>query len=201
MEGYGSVEYRVGARAGQRMTVDLKATNGSAYFNLFAPGVLPGEGTAIFIGSEAGSTFQDEVAETGDYTVQVYLMRNAARRHEAAAYALRVAVVGAGGGDAKVPGTDFHATAAVPCSPGGGQPTGPCEAGVTRRSDGSATVLIALPDGRKRAIFFRGNQATGYAEGQAEGGIALSVVRVDDLSLITIGSERYEIPDAFVLGD
>ena len=69
-----------------------------------------------------------------------------------------------------------------PRSPGG-QPTGPCEAGVTRRSDGSATVLIVLPMAESERSF-RGNQATGYAEGRAEGGIA-SVVRVDDLSLIT----------------
>jgi len=36
--------------------------------------------------------------------------------------------------DAKVAGTSYHATGNIPCSMGGGAPTGSCPFGVTRRA-------------------------------------------------------------------
>ena len=64
----------------------------------------------------------------------------------------------------------FDATGNIPCAQSIGQPMAQCEFGVARAGGGYATVVVKKPDGRTRAIFFR------------------------------VGNERYEIPDAVVLG-
>ncbi len=102
-------------------------------------------------------------------------------------------------GDAKVAGTDFHATGEIPCSMGGGQPTRSCPFGVTRRGGGSGTVTVTRPDGRKRVIFFEKGLATGYDKSQADTG-EFRTSRQEDLSIVQIGGERYEIPDAVING-
>jgi hypothetical protein len=101
--------------------------------------------------------------------------------------------------DAKVAGTSYHATANVPCSMGGGAPTGSCPAGVKRQGGGSAMVTVTKPDGRTRTIFFENGRATGYDQSQADSG-KFSASRQGDLNIIKIGSERYEIPDALPFG-
>ncbi|MBW6532631.1 hypothetical protein KZ820_17960 [Sphingomonas sp. RRHST34] len=88
LRGYESVNYTVSARAGQTMTVRLTTANGSNYFNV----TEPGKDEALFNGSVAGNKFGGTLPSTGTYTVQVYLMRNAARRGETAAYTLTIAV-------------------------------------------------------------------------------------------------------------
>ena len=101
--------------------------------------------------------------------------------------------------DAKVPGTGFHATANIPCSMGGGAPTGSCPAGVKRQGGGSGIVTVTKPDGRTRTIFFDSGRATGYDQSQADSG-RFSASKQGDLNIIKIGQERYEIPDAMVFG-
>jgi hypothetical protein len=101
--------------------------------------------------------------------------------------------------DAKVPGTDYHATTNIPCSMGGGAPTGSCPAGVKREGYGSAMVTVTKPDGRTRTIFFANGRATGYDQSQADSG-RFSASRQGDLNIIRIGQERYEIPDALPFG-
>ena len=72
------------------MVVTLDASNASAYFNVMPPG----SDTAIFIGSTSGNRYEGTLPASGDYTVRLYLMRNAARRHETAAYTIDFAVSG-----------------------------------------------------------------------------------------------------------
>jgi hypothetical protein len=103
------------------------------------------------------------------------------------------------GSDAKVAGTDYHATGDIPCSMGGGQPTGSCPFGVKRAGNGSGMVTVTKPDGRTRTIFFENGRATGADVSQADPG-AFSATRESDLNIIRIGQERYEIPDAVVSG-
>ena len=43
INGYESVSYKVGAEAGQRMTVTLSPSNTQTYFNVYAPGQGPGD--------------------------------------------------------------------------------------------------------------------------------------------------------------
>jgi hypothetical protein len=79
-----TAEYRLRAKAGQMLTVDLKPSTASAYFNITAKG----EEYALFNGSIMGNHFLGPLPADGDYIVQVYLMRNAARRNEVANYSL-----------------------------------------------------------------------------------------------------------------
>lgn len=88
IKGYAAVNYVVQANAGQTMTVTVKTSNKSSYFNVTAPGA----DTAMFIGSDAGNRFSQKIASSGAYTVNMYLMRNAARRGETANYTLTIAL-------------------------------------------------------------------------------------------------------------
>ncbi len=84
IKGPRTAQYRVSAKAGQILTVDLKPSNASAYFNITAKGA----DYALFNGSIMGNHFMGPLPVDGEYTVQVYLMRNAARRNEVAYYSL-----------------------------------------------------------------------------------------------------------------
>ena len=102
-------------------------------------------------------------------------------------------------GDTLVAGTPYDATGHIPCSMDGGQPTGSCPFGVTREDGGSGVVTVTKPDGRSRAMFFDKGQAIGYDIREADPG-EFSAERQSDLSIIHIGRERYEIPDAVIFG-
>jgi hypothetical protein len=91
VKGYESVDYRLGAATGQTMEVTLKSSNRFIYFNVLPPG----DETAIFIGSTSGNHFAGTLPTNGDYTVRVYLMRNAARRNETASYSIDFKITGA----------------------------------------------------------------------------------------------------------
>lgn len=73
------------------MVVVLKTDNGSNYLNIFVPGKRPGD-EAMFIGSQQGNHFEGTLPADGEYTVQVYLMRNAARQNEKANYTLEIGI-------------------------------------------------------------------------------------------------------------
>ena len=95
LTGYESIEYLLGARAGQRMVVELIPSNSSTYFNVFAPGDRPGESAAMYIAATNGLRFDGVLPRDGDYRVQVFINRNAARRNESTNYTLNVSIGGA----------------------------------------------------------------------------------------------------------
>ena len=95
---------------------------------------------------------------------------------------------------------DFDATGQIPCAQYSGQPMTECEFGVARAGGGYATVVIKKPDGRTRAIFFRMGKPIGADNSEADGYPEFGATKENDLHLIRVGSERYEIPDAVVLG-
>ncbi len=203
IKGYETVDYVLGARAGQHMNVSLATKHGATYFNLLAPGENE---VAMFNGSVSQNQYEGTLPASGDYKIRVYMMRSAARRNEVAHYRLEMIVDGAGqpavhapSRDAKVAGTDFHATGNIPCSIGKGQPTGSCAFGVKRESNGSAMVTVTKVDGSKRVIFFENGRAIGYDQSQADTG-KFKAEKEADLNVIHIGDERYEIPDAVVQG-
>ena len=101
--------------------------------------------------------------------------------------------------DAKVAGTQYHATGNIPCSTAAGQPTGSCPFGVTREGNGTGMVTVTKPDGRTRTIYFEKGKATGYDMSQADTG-KFKAEKKGDLNIIHIGQERYEIPDAVIFG-
>lgn len=92
IRGYDSVDYVLNARGGQRMVVEMTTSNPSAYFNLMPSG----DPQAIFVGSTSGLRYDGVLPSGGDWVVRVYLMRNAARRGEAADYRLSIRIGGAG---------------------------------------------------------------------------------------------------------
>lgn len=94
----------------------------------------------------------------------------------------------------------FDATGPLPCAQHRGQPMGQCEFGVARSGGGYATVVIRRPDGRSRAIYFRMGRPVGADTSQADGYGEFRATKESDLHLIRVGDERYEIPDAVVLG-
>jgi hypothetical protein len=95
---------------------------------------------------------------------------------------------------------DFDATGPIACAQALGQPMTDCEAGVARAGGGYATVVVTKPDGTTRTLYFRMNRAVGADTSQADGYPEFNAARDGDLHLIRVGSERYEVPDAFTLG-
>ena len=91
--GHQSVNYKVTAKAGQSMVLVLTTDNASNYFNIFAPGKVPGD-EAMFIGSTQGDRYAGTLPKDGEYKVQLFLMRNAARRNEKANYTLEIKIEG-----------------------------------------------------------------------------------------------------------
>ena len=94
----------------------------------------------------------------------------------------------------------FDATGTSPCAQYRGQPMTECEFGVARAGGGYATVVIKKTDSINRAIFFRMGKPTGADTSEADGYPEFRANKEDDLHIIRIGDERYEIPDAVILG-
>lgn len=94
----------------------------------------------------------------------------------------------------------FDATGPLPCAFAASQPMGQCEFGVARAGGGYATVIIKKPNGRTRAIFFRMGRPIGADVSESEGHLDFRATKEGDLHRIRVGDERYEIPDAIVLG-
>jgi len=63
----------------------------NANFNVFAPGVTPGQGEALGSNDET-RRWSGTLTSTGTYVVQVYQMRAQARRGEKAPHSLTVAI-------------------------------------------------------------------------------------------------------------
>lgn len=106
--------------------------------------------------------------------------------------------------DAKVAGTDYNATAEIPCAGFRGQPMGKCQAGVKRNGEGGVTTVeVQWPGGGSRALFFdQQGKFISADTNQADGSAAYKIgsKRDGDLTTVSIGPERYEIVDAFILG-
>lgn len=90
LKGDQSRQFVVNVRAGQTMTVKLTASNGSTYFNVTAPGAQQ----AMFIGSTSGDTMTEVIPSSGDYTVDLFMMRNAARRGEVTSFTITIGATG-----------------------------------------------------------------------------------------------------------
>ena len=200
--GYETVDYKLGASAGQRMVVTMTTDNGANYFNLLAPGETE---VAFFNGSMNENSFVGSLPESGDYTIRVYQMRSAARRNETATYRLDVEITSANDAedptDALVPGTKFHATGQIPCARMADQPMANCDFGVVREGKGSGYIEVSWPDGGNRVIFFEDGTPTSFDSSAADGEAEMTVGKDADLFEVRIGDERFEIPDVVIVGD
>lgn len=111
---------------------------------------------------------------------------------------------GDGQGDARVAGTEYHATAQIRCSGYKGSAATMCDAGVVRGTETGTYVDVTLPDGGKRTVLFNSDGSfLSFSTSEADGTSAMQIgsSRQDDTTIATLGTERYEIPDVFVMGD
>jgi len=204
IKGDQTVDYTVRARAGQTMSVKLTTRHGANYFNVLPPG---SDDVAIFVGSSGGSEWSGALPADGEYKLRVYLMRSAARRNESASYTLTVSVTGSAGagaapalgqaprGDAKVPGTRYHATGPLPCAMGNA-PMGStqCEFGVVRGKPGNAEVYIKPAGGLERVLNFRGTSVT-------SGSDKVKATKAGDMWTIEVNDyERYQVSESVISG-
>ncbi len=111
---------------------------------------------------------------------------------------------GDGQGDATVAGTEFNATAKIPCAGYREAKPGVCNAGVKRGTETGTYIDVTYPDGGTRTLFFdKAGAFLTINSNQADGSAAYTskAARRGDTQIITAGPERYEVPDAFVQGD
>lgn len=107
--GDAEARYIIAGEAGQRLSVDLASSNPSLYFN-----ILPeGSDTALFIGSTSGNVADIPLPAAGNYVVQVYLMRNAARRDEGSDYSIGIGLAGGDFADGLAGGPDWWQVADI----------------------------------------------------------------------------------------
>lgn len=203
VKGSGDVDYLVRAGAGQTITVSLKVSNRSNYFNVLPP---DSKDVAMYVG-QTGEDFKGVLPADGDYKIRVYMVRAAARRNETSKYTLTVSVTGKAlepvpaSKDAVIPGTPYHASAKITCVPFievfREKKPQECEAFVVRRGfDGTATVEIPQANSiPRRILFVKGKPVA------SDSSYPVVFSRKDDTTIVTFDSdERYEIPDAFVFG-
>lgn len=201
LKGGNDVDYLVRAAAGQTLEVKLAATNTQNDFNVLPPG---SQNVAMYVSSMTGErTYSGMLPSDGDYAIRVYLGRAAARRNETSKYTLTVSVAGkplpplSAARDAKIPGTPYHAKAPIACALPYQPDVKSCDAGVVRRGiDGTATFEAIGPTGVQRRILFVQGKPTA-----ADTTAPLAATRQGDVTVVKVGDdERYEIPDAFLVG-
>lgn len=194
------VNYKLGAKAGQTMVVILKTDNASNYFNIYAPGKGPGD-EALFVAAMKGSRYEGILPADGEYTVQVFLMSNAARRNEKANYTLEVEIKGT----AKTSSSDTSAvdwpadtdaSGDLPCSAGELDLKSSCAFRVKRNPYGATIWVIKPGTGDALRVLYFENKAFS-PDDDAE----LSWKRQDDNWRVNSGKkEIYLIPDAVTFG-
>jgi hypothetical protein len=197
------VDYLVRAGAGQMITVSLKRSNSSNYFNVLPPG---SKDVAMYVG-QTGEDYTGMLPTDGDYIIRVYLVRAAARRNESSSYTLTVSMTGKAltslpaSKDAVIPGTPFHASAKITCVPYiekfREKKPQECEAFVIRRGfDGTATVEIPQANSvMRRILFVKGKPVA------SDSPYPVTFSREGDLTIVMFDTdERYEIPDALIFG-
>lgn len=196
--GYEVVDYLVGARAGQTMTVKMITEHGFAFFNVIPP---DSESEAVYIGSTAVDPFTGRLDLDGDWRIRVYLMRSAARRGEVARFTLDVAVGGSADPAAAREPNDFgprewDARGALGCA-FGGEPMRParCPFKVVRNPYGG-TVFVERPDdGSIRILYFENG------EWSADSEMFVATTRRADMWTVTVAEqESFEIPEAVITG-
>lgn len=84
------------------------------------------------------------------------------------------------------------ATGVIPCSRDGGQ--GSCQFAVSQ-SGGNAEVTVSWPDGARRIIYFENGIAV-----RSDGVGAFSAEKKGGVSIVRVGNERYDVPDASLPG-
>ncbi len=196
LKGDQTVDYRLRAAGGQTMEVSLEASNASTYFNVLPPG----DETALFVGSTSGNSFVGTLPKDGEYTVRLYLMRNAARRNESTRYTLNFTIAGSkavSGTSPAAPPAVYDASGKIKCSTGTPTLDQWCDFRVVRNLPASsAQIWIAhASEARYRVLHFAKKRFT------TDDGAGITARRQDDNWQVDAGGkEFYLIPDALIHG-
>ena len=201
IEGYEGVNYLLGAKAGQSMVVIMNTDNGANYFNIYAPGKKPGTDQGMFIGSTQGNRYEGELPADGDYLVQVFLMRSAARRNEVANYTVEVGISGSSEFTAASNNSinwpaDTDASGNLSCSAGEPSFDRKCPFRVKRNNFG-ATIWTVKPGSTSdlRVLYFESDAFS------TDDTTKLSWNRQSDNWWLGAGDQEfYLIPDAVMYG-
>lgn len=92
-QGYDDVRYRVFAKSGQVLKFNINSYSNLAYVNVFAPGKKPSKDKALLVGSTMGSSGELVLPVDGDYIIQVYQMRNSARKNRTVSFSLDLQIL------------------------------------------------------------------------------------------------------------
>ncbi len=190
LEGRETVDYLLGAKAGQTLSVTMDSDNSAAYFNLIAP----------------PNRYEGTLDLDGDWKIRVYLFRAAADAGERAGYRLDIHITGAPEPSAAREPNDFgpsswDARGDLGCARGG-QPvqSARCPFKVVRYPMGEGATVFVVPPGTdpapgaERVIDFQ--QGAWSTPTTAP----LAATRREDLWTLSVGSEVYEIPHAVIDG-
>jgi hypothetical protein len=193
LSGSQTIDYVLGARAGQTLAVTLSASNPQAYFNVLPPG----SDEAVFIGSTSGSHYEGRLQTDGDHRIRVYLMRSAARRGERADFRLRISITDGQAGQAAAPTARREARGTMPCSFGQPGFDRQCAWRVERRGPDAATIRIERPGMPPRVLVFqRGGNPPFTASGTA-----VRTQQDADTWTLKVGTrEHYRFADALLTG-
>ncbi len=110
--GYETIRYPVRLASAGVLDIDLRTANHASYFNLVAAGA----DEAIHRGSTDGNIASLYLPDAGDYIVEIYLMRSAARRNESATYVLSLGLRGPDYADGIAGGPDYWQVKVMPGS-------------------------------------------------------------------------------------
>jgi len=96
---------------------------------------------------------------------------------------------------------DFDARGRVRCAQERGQAPGECEAAVARDTDGKASVVVTFPNGFSRTLFFARGEFVSASATMSGSGTDTDQRIEDELHLVRVDDQRYELPDVFVFGE
>ncbi|MGL5112557.1 MAG: hypothetical protein ACRC6O_07965 [Flavobacterium sp.] len=187
-----TIDYAIGANQGQKLMVNLTNANAIVYFNVLPPGSA---GEAVFIGQNEGNKCNITLAQNGIYKIRVYQMRSTARRGEVGNYSLSIAIpTKVNSSDAKVTGTNYHATGELRSAIGSTPKT--TKFGVIR-SNGGGEVHATMSGRSKRIFVFSKGEWTCKSTNCK---LTFAKISADEWELICNGTEKYYIPDAVIYG-
>lgn len=185
-KGYDDVQYKIYAKKQQTLKFKLKSTADLAYINIYAPGDKPGQAEALLIGAAIGSVGELTLPSNGEYTIQVYQMRNTARQNKTVKFNLNIQILNPSHSMLK----NFNAVGELPCSLSLGQPTTQCKYGVVRHGNGTADLSVFSKQNKEYLLKFKQGKLVSPA-GKTQKRANLSLLELDS-------KQRFEVLDSIL---
>lgn len=197
IKGYNLINYRITAKAGQTLKVFMQRSKGSAYFNV----VYPQRPYGGFNGSTYGDAFAMLLPKDGIYTVQVYMMRSAARRNEISNFTMKFSLTGKGAViDLHQEPKKFKASGTVPCGNDKAKMKQQCDFRVLRYLKAHSAELWVKSLDQKTVQRYNHFYFINGMFGSHDIDF-VEMERIDDNTIIkSKNNEFYTVPDAAVYG-